>query len=206
MNQPMATVPLALLIGVVLMTVSGPPVNAADATPADARVLTDFSADTPDLRWYVQNDNVMGGRSQGGFDIRPGELVFAGSTNTRGGGFSSIRTRPFTLDMSQHDGIQLHVMGDGRRYIWQLQTNARYRGYEISYWAEFDTRDGEWRTVNIPFANFYPQIRGYKLDGPELDPSQITEFGLYIYDNQDGPFELHLDRIAGYQENGAGSI
>ena len=197
--------PVSLLAGLLLSLPASPVAAAGPAAQGDI-VITDFSPDSPDLRWYVQNDNVMGGRSQGGFDIRPGELVFAGSTNTRGGGFSSIRTRPFTLDMSQHDGIQLHVMGDGRRYIWQLQTNARYRGYEISYWAAFDTRDGEWSTVNIPFANFYPQVRGYKLDGPELDPSQITEFGLYIYDNQDGPFELHLDRIAGYQENGAGSI
>ena len=190
---------LVLLLAGLLLSLHALPVAAAGPAAEGDIMITDFSPDSPDLRWYVQNDNVMGGRSQGGFDIRPGELVFAGSTNTRGGGFCSIRTRPFKLDMSQHDGIQLHVMGDGRRYIWQLQTNARYRGYEISYWAEFDTRDGEWHTVNIPFAKFYPQVRGYRLDEPELDTSQITEFGLYIYDNRDGPFELHLDRIAGYQ-------
>ena len=131
--------PVALLAGLLLGLPASPVAAAGPAAQGDI-VITDFSPDSPDLRWYVQNDNVMGGRSQGGFDIRPGELVFAGSTNTRGGGFCSIRTRPFKLDMSQHDGIQLHVMGDGRRYIWQLQTNARYRGYEISYWAEFDTR------------------------------------------------------------------
>ena len=161
-------------------------------------MVTDFTPDSPDLGWYVQNDNVMGGRSEGGFEQGEGELIFAGSTNTNGGGFSSIRTRPFELDLSNYDGIQLHVKGDGRRYTWQLQTNALWRGRRISYWADFDTTKGEWSKVDIPFSDFFPQFRGYKLDGPELDPAQITEYGVYIYDKKDGPFELHLDSVQGY--------
>ena len=166
--------------------------------PREKLMFTDFTPDTPDLEWYVQNDNVMGGRSKGGFEVTSGQLIFAGSTNTNGGGFSSIRTRPFKLDLSAFDGIELRLKADGRRYTWQLQTNARNRGYRVSYWAEFDTPDGDWDTVRIPFSRFYPQFRGFELDGPPLDPSDITEFGLYIYDKKDGPFELRLDSIAGY--------
>lgn len=183
------------------MNLTDPNVAAADP---DARgdegtlLLTDFTPDSRDLGWYVQNDNVMGGRSEGGFDRADDELVFAGSTNTNGGGFSSIRTQPFKVDLSAYDGIRLRVKADGRRYTWQLQTNAARRGYPVSYWAEFDTVDGEWSTAKIPFTLFYPQFRGFKLEGPELDTSQLTEFGLYIYDKQDGPFVLHLDRIEAY--------
>jgi len=180
------------------MTLPGPTPNAANADTGGQRLLTDFAADSPDLSWYVQNDNVMGGRSKGGFKLEPGTLIFAGSTNTDGGGFSSIRTRPFKLDLSQYTGIELRLKGDGRRYIWQLQTNALYRRYQVSYWAEFETLAGEWSTVNIPFANFYPQVRGFKLDEPKLDPREITELGLYIYDNKDGPFELRLDSVKAY--------
>ena len=199
MNQDNAKAAVSLMIGLLLMTHPGPPPEAADSNAGCGLVLTDFTADTPDLGWYVQNDNVMGGRSEGGFEIpEPGRLIFAGSTNTRGGGFSSIRTRPFTLDMSDCDGIRLRVNGDGRRYTWQLQTTARYRGFRVSYWAGFDTVDGEWSTVDIPFSSFYPQIRGFRLDGPELDPSEITELGLYIYDGKDGPFQLRLDSVSGY--------
>jgi NADH dehydrogenase [ubiquinone] 1 alpha subcomplex assembly factor 1 len=203
-NKKIALAAISLVIGVLLMTLPGPPPNASDSDPSNSKgtealMLTDFSADSPDLDWYVQNDNVMGGRSEGGFEITPGELIFSGSTNTNGGGFSSIRTRPFEArDLSKHDGIRLRVKGDGRLYTWQLQTNARYRGYPVSYWAEFDTLDGEWSTVNIPFARFYPQFRGFELDGPELDPSEITEFGLYIYDKKDGAFELKLDSVEAY--------
>jgi NADH dehydrogenase [ubiquinone] 1 alpha subcomplex assembly factor 1 len=194
--------PFSLVFGVLLMTLPGPPLGASDADPSANEgllMLTDFAADSPDLDWYVQNDNVMGGRSEGGFETEAqGELIFAGSTNTNGGGFSSIRTQPFQLDLSAYDGIRLRVKGDGRRYTWQLQTTARYRGYPVSYWAEFDTLDGEWSTVNIPFSSFYPQFRGFKLDGPELDPSEMKELGLYIYDKKDGPFELRLNSVEAY--------
>ena len=161
-------------------------------------MITDFTAETRDLSWYTQNDNVMGGRSQGGFEIAPGQLIFAGSTNTNGGGFCSIRTRPFQLDLSAYEGISLRVQGDGRRYTWQLQTNARWRGREVSYWADFETTAGDWAVINIPFASFIPQFRGFKLDGPELDPSEITEMGLYIYDKRDGPFQLLIDNVNAY--------
>jgi len=192
------------------MTIPGSPPDAADPNPSsskdsEALMLTDFSADSPDLGWYVQNDNVMGGRSEGGFETKKqGKLIFAGSTNTDGGGFSSIRTQPFKLDLSNYKGMQLRVKGDGRRYTWQLQTNALYRNFRVSYWADFDTVEGEWSTVYIPFASFYPQFRGFKLDGPELDTSEITELGLYIYDKKDGPFELRLDSIEAYADDTSG--
>ena len=187
-----------LVFGLLLIIVSGPSLDASDSDPKGARMITDFTSESPDLGWYLQNDNVMGGRSQGDFEQTPGELIFAGNTNTNGGGFSSIRTQPFKLDLSSHDGIRLRVKGDGRRYTWQLQTNALYRRGRVSYWADFDTRAGEWSTVDIPFSSFYPQFRGFELDGPELDTSEITEMGLYIYDKKDGPFELRLANVQAY--------
>ena len=58
----------------------------------DTLFLNGFDADGPDLGWYVQNDNVMGGKSEGGFDISSGQLIFSGNTNTDCGGDSSIRS------------------------------------------------------------------------------------------------------------------
>ena len=170
------------------------PTLAAD----DDLLLTDFTASSADLGWYVVNDNVMGGRSEGGFDMEDTTLVFAGRTNTRGGGFSSIRTRQLELDLSAHGGIRVRVLGDGRRYTWRLTTTAKWRGREVGYWADFDTVEGEWRTVDIPFAAFEPQFRGYRLDGPVLDTSRIRGMGLMIYDKLDGPFSLHLDSVHAY--------
>ena len=193
--------PYLLIIGFWLIAFPGSLIYASETDSKGEIMLTDFTTDSPDLGWYVQNDNVMGGRSEGGFTPADGELIFAGSTNTNGGGFSSIRTQPFKVDLSSYDGMRLRVKGDGRTYIWQLQTNALYRGGRVSYWADFETRAGEWITVDIPFSRFFPQWRGFKLNGPELDTSQIAEFGLYIYDNQDGPFEFHLAGVDAYSKD-----
>ena len=162
------------------------------------QLLTDFTTATPNLGWVVVNDNVMGGRSDGGYGIRQGTLVFRGSTNTNGGGFSSLRTKRLDLDLSSAAGVRLDVLGDGRRYTLRLTTDARWRGREVSYWADFDTVDGEWHTVDVPFGNFVPRFRGYTLAGPELDTSRIRSIGLMIYDKQDGPFELQVASIASY--------
>lgn len=185
------------------MTLFPPPLDASDADFGDELLLTEFTTDPAGLEWYVVNDNVMGGRSEGGFEIEQGKLRFAGRTNTRGGGFSSIRTRPVQLDLSKYTGIRLQVAGDGRRYTWRLTTAARWRGREISYWADFDSLDDAWSTTDIPFTRFVPKYRGTQLDGPALDPGQITGMGLMIYDNQDGPFELQLDSVHAYSVRAA---
>ena len=185
-----------MALGLLLMTTLGPS-NAA-AEPDGNLLVTDFTADSADLGWYVVNDNVMGGRSVGGFDLEDATLVFTGRTNTRGGGFSSIRTRGMQLDLSGHAGIRVRVLGDGRKYTWRLTTDARWRGREVGYWADFETVDGDWTTVDIPFSAFVPQFRGYRLDGPALNSRRITGMGLMIYDNLDGPFRLHLDSVHAY--------
>ena len=179
------------------MTLAAPPEGAAD-TPANEILLTDFTSTSTDFGWYVLNDNVMGGRSEGDFSLEQGVLHFTGKTNTNGGGFSSIRTSPMVLDLSGNAGIRLRVQGDGRRYTWRLTTDARWRGRQVSYWADFETQDGTWTTVDIPFDRFIPKFRGYQLDGPALDSGQITGMGLMIYDDQDGPFDVRLGAVYAY--------
>ncbi len=190
--------PALLFYGLLLMITLAPTDAAAESPAAAEFLLTDFTPASPDLGWYVVNDNVMGGRSEGDFDHSGKQLLFAGRTNTNGGGFSSIRTSPMRVDLSAHDGVRLRVKGDGRRYTWRLTSNARWRGRQVSFWADFDTRAGEWTTVDIPFANFIPKFRGFRLDGPGIDPGSITGMGLMIYDQQDGPFELQLASVHAY--------
>jgi NADH dehydrogenase [ubiquinone] 1 alpha subcomplex assembly factor 1 len=187
-----------LLVGLLLMTFTSPLLNASGSHSRGELVLTDFTSTSPDLGWYVVNDNVMGGRSDGDFEQVQGELHFTGRTNTNGGGFSSIRTKPLQLDLSKYAGIQLHVRGDGRRYTWRLATAARWRDKQVSYWADFEALDGAWSVVKIPFASFIPRYRGYELDGPALDPGQITGMGLMIYDKQDGAFDLRMANVLAY--------
>jgi NADH dehydrogenase [ubiquinone] 1 alpha subcomplex assembly factor 1 len=163
-------------------------------------LLFDLNGDESRLQWYVQNDTVMGGRSQGSFNITDKALIFSGETNTNGGGFSSIRTQRFAKNLSGYSGIKIRIEADGRRYTWSIQTDARWRGRLISYWADFQTTAGEMEEIYIPFTDFRPLFRGFKLDGPNLDLNNISEFALYQYDKTDGAFNLKLLSVEAYTQ------
>ncbi|MEM8984271.1 MAG: CIA30 family protein [Pseudomonadota bacterium] len=163
-------------------------------------LITDFTGTSPNLGWRVVNDNVMGGRSDGDFAIVDKELRFTGRTNTRGGGFSSIRSQRLALNLSAFAGLRVRVRADGRRYTWRLTTDARVYGRQVSYWADFETTAGEWQDIDIAFSDFIPQFRGRLLDGPTLDTSNIQGMGLMIYDKLDGPFDLQLASVHAFAE------
>ena len=158
-------------------------------------MLTAFDDQTQDLRWRTVNDNVMGGRSRGGFDVDDGVLIFAGSTNTNGGGFSSIRSRSRDLVVDESsEGLQMRIRGDGRTYTFLLEAdNTR-----ATYWAFFPTVENEWVELRIPFTEFWPNWRGMRLPGPALSKPAINSLGLMIYDKKDGAFRLELEWIKSY--------
>lgn len=186
---------MALAAAGLLLTMAGA-VDAADAV--EPKVLESFADSDGRLGWRVVNDNVMGGRSLGGFEVRDGTLHFTGRTNTDGGGFSSLRTAPVALNLAGFDGIRLHVQGDGRRYTWRLATDLIWRGLPVAYWADFETSAGKWETVDIPFTDFVPRARGARLDGSDVDPSNIMGMGLMIYDKKDGDFAIRLRDVQAY--------
>lgn len=164
--------------------------------PAKPMTLEDFADEDAAERWITVNDGVMGGKSTGGPAFADGILTFAGRTNTDGGGFSSIRSKPGKHDLTGHAGLYLRVKGDGRTYKASLRTDATYRRWAVPFRADFETVEDEWTEVFIPFESFTPSFRGRELNpAPELDPAKVQSLGLMIYDKQDGPFKLQVDWI-----------
>lgn len=159
-----------------------------DADP-ESLLLTDFESRR--LSWTTVNDDVMGGRSKGGFEIEDGTLVFRGATNTDGGGFSSIRTSPEQLGLQGHEAIRLRVRGDGRTYTFRLDTGSA----QAVYWAEFATSKDEWTEVRLPIDSFVARWRGRVLGLPAPDPAEVIAIGFMIYDKLEGPFRLEVDWI-----------
>ncbi|MEL7167853.1 MAG: CIA30 family protein [Bacteroidota bacterium] len=171
------------------------------------RLLTDFTEADAANRWTIVNDNVMGGRSVGGPTFTDSTVVFAGDTNTRGGGFSSIRTSPGDYNLGAFEGIELRFRADGRTYEFEMYTGERAGGYlPVVYRASFKAQtDGEWETVRIPFTAFSASGFGRPLPDYTLDPSRGQYVGLFVYDGQDGPFRLEVDRISAYKGEGTAS-
>ncbi|CAM0946061.1 unnamed protein product [Alopecurus aequalis] len=167
--------------------------------------------------WGALDDVVMGGVSESAFQIQPtgsetGEAtgLFKGTVSTsNNGGFTSIRTKNFTVpeDLSAYDGVELRVKGDGRRYKLIIRTS--YEWDTIGYTASFDTTKGEWQSVKIPFSSLIPVFRARtKTDAPPFDASYITAiqlmFSKFEYDGKlnptfaEGQFELPFSSIKAY--------
>ena len=158
-------------------------------------LLFDFSNDDQKQNWIVVNDNVMGGRSEGGFSSKKKYLIFSGNTNTNGGGFSSIRTKPSDFDLGDKTGLHIRYKGDGRTY----KLGVRLEGKSVSYRSNFTSGNG-WQEVKIPFDEMDVSWRGRPLSKEEhpLIKSKIRSIEFMIYDKQDGPFKLQLDWVKSY--------
>ena len=158
--------------------------------------IADFSKGET-VEWRTVNDNVMGGRSIGDFEVDDNKLLFKGRTNTNGGGFSSIRASAQSLDLQDATGFRLKLKGDGRKYTFRL----RKRNSWVSYWSEFETEDNKWQTVELKLEDFWPNWRGRKVFAPTIKGNQIGELGIMIYDGKDGAFSLDVASIVAYREN-----
>ncbi|MEM6911647.1 MAG: CIA30 family protein [Verrucomicrobiota bacterium] len=163
--------------------------------------LTEFvSHENDSLDWRVVNDGVMGGLSQGELRFSESEtLLFRGVLSLENqGGFSMVETGPVVLNLEAAEGILLRVRGDGRSYQMRLASDARFRGNEVAFQGEFQTADGVWTEVKVPFERFQGTYRGRSLPEAKLNPAAIQRFAILLGDKTPGPFALEVDFIRAY--------
>jgi monofunctional biosynthetic peptidoglycan transglycosylase len=157
-------------------------------------MVVDFNDAAAAREWLAVNDNVMGGVSDGRFDItEDGTLAFFGSVSLENnGGFASIRWRTPSLNLSSYDGLHLRLRGDGKRYALSVRTD--YPIVAGSYYADFETRLGQWQDVFLAFDAFKARSFGRPLlEAPRLNTLDIRGIGFIISDKQTGPFRLEVD-------------
>lgn len=176
---------------------------------AKENMITNFSEDGTDgLKWRITDDRVMGGRSQGKFEItNQGTMRFSGNLSLENnGGFSSVRSGGVSFDLSDSEGLALRVKGDGRKYQVRLGTEARYRSWDVSFSAGFQTKKDTWVNVRIPFSDFKAGFRGRSLDQVSFDPSKIRRLGILLGDKKPGRFEVEIDSISAYSGGSSNTI
>ncbi|MBD3886957.1 CIA30 family protein [Phormidium tenue FACHB-886] len=183
------------------------------ANPADPSrlVIFDFTKPSeafPEI-WGALDDVVMGGVSQSGIQFGTAAAYFSGTVSTENsGGFASIRTRDFEppIDLSNYQGIELRIKGDGNRYKFMLRTETRWDG--IAYCYSFDTVADEWMTVQVPFAALVPVFRAKTVSDRPFALNHVTAVQLMLskfeYDGalnpkfQPGFFQLQIESIQAY--------
>lgn len=162
-------------------------------------LLFDFNSAETSGRWYVVNDNVMGGISTSSMELNnDGTVTFRGMVSLENnGGFASVRAPVTSQSKSRFKGVALRVRGDGSIYSVRFRTNRNFDGY--AYQAKFQTEKDNWIEYKVPFSDFKPTFRGRTLDNkPKLESKNIEQIGLLIADYQFGQFSLDIDWIKLY--------
>lgn len=157
-------------------------------------IIHDFQASKNLDNWYVVDDGVMGGLSQGKLTInQDGNGVYKGYVSTENnGGFSSVRYAFELKDVSRHTDVVLRIKGDGKDYQFRIK-ESRYQ--QFSYISTFETT-GEWETIRIPFKDFYPGFRGYRLNRPNYPGDEMSEIAFLIGNKTNEDFTLEIKSIA----------
>lgn len=163
------------------------------AAPSSNRTLVQFSRAEGLAGWHVENDDVMGGRSQSRLAVDDaGNAVFAGTISLENdGGFASIQCDYPELDVAAYRTIHLGLKGDGKRYQLRLDAARRDRH---SYAADFRT-SGDWQEIVLPFADFYAIRHGDRLDLPNYPGQTLARVQLLAGDGRAESFRLEIDRI-----------
>jgi len=178
--------------------------NSANLTAQELPgvLLFDFQPGRP--AWSSVDDDVMGGvSSSGGRITEDGTLLFSGTMSLENnGGFASLRSPWNPIDLSGKDGLLIRVLGDGQLYRLRVRSSDTVRG--AAYNSFFETVEGEWITVYLPFETMVPTLRGFRVPAGALDPASITGLGLMLSDKQPGEFALQVDWIRAVEEGELG--
>jgi len=186
-----------LLIPFLVLAAAGcatcPSSDPADPPSSGNRTLVQFSREAGPAGWHVENDDVMGGRSQGRLDIaETGNALFTGAISLENdGGFASIQCDYPSIDVSACRAIHLGLKGDGKRY--QLRIDAA-PGARHSYAADFQT-SGNWEEIVLPFADFTAIRHGDRLDLPNYPGKTLARLQILAGDGRAESFQLEIDKI-----------
>ena len=190
----MKTIFLALLLATAsLGCMHGPSAASPDPTVSGEREIFRFSPETDLSQWEIQDDVVMGGRSQGALTLNEaGNAVFSGTVSLENdGGFSSVQLAFEPIDVSNYRAVVLGLKGDGKTYQLRVDAvpNARH-----SYAGDFQT-SGDWQTIEIPFADLFAVRHGDRLDLPNYPGQSLAQIQILIGNDIPESFRLEIDKI-----------
>lgn len=159
----------------------------------DSAILFDASNANELKNWYVVDDGVMGGVSQGNLKLNDqGAAQFYGTVRLENnGGFSSVRHSFDSKDVSSFTSVVLVVKGDGKPYQFRIKRDADQR---YSYINSFTT-SGDWETIKLPFDGFYPGFRGNTLNKPNYSGDSMEEIAILIGNKRKEEFSLEISKI-----------
>lgn len=156
-------------------------------------MLFDFDKNADLRNWYIVDDVVMGGESNGRFYVNnDGHAIFEGSISLENnGGFSSVRHVFPYQQVTDSSRLLIRLKGDGKPYQFRVKHE---RGAYYSYVVTLQTT-GEWQEVSMPLNEMVPTFRGRRLNLPDFDKNRIGQLGILFGNDRPESFRLMIDDI-----------
>lgn len=155
--------------------------------------IFDFHLKSDLSNWTIVDDVVMGGRSNGNFNLdKEGNGVFYGDVSTANyGGFSSVRYYSKQFNVAKYSKAVIRLKGDGKPYQFRVKSDSFDRH---SYVYEFTT-SGEWEEISIPLDEMVPKFRGRFLNMENYPVELLSEIAFLIGNKKNESFQLEIDFI-----------
>ena len=156
----------------------------------------DFNKDSNANDWYIVNDGVMGGRSEGSAYFSENSLMYKGNISLENnGGFSSVRSAYQELDLSDYDAVEIRYKNSGQAFSLLLETNREW--FRPYFKTQILETSEEWETLLLPLSDFEETRIGEKTGNnlEQSDLSQIIRLGIMVSNKKAGPFEIEIDYI-----------
>ncbi len=156
-------------------------------------LIFDFSTAENWSGWEVENDVVMGGKSNSTLEKSDeGNAIFKGEVSLENdGGFASIQYHFPTRNIEGYTKALISLKGDGKSYQFRMKSDLEEKA---SYIYTFETT-GEWQTVEVPLKDMVPVFRGNKLDLPNFSAETLQEVRFLIANKRAEEFKLEVSKI-----------
>lgn len=158
--------------------------------------MIDFGTDKQGDSWRTINDGVMGGRSDGGHEIKKDFLLFEGRISfENNGGFSSVRGPYGAFDLSNYEKVKLRYQLEGLDMALTLERERPY--YKPKYRVILPKTEGKWLTKEWSLDEFEEYIvgraTGRKISRDQL--SSIIRMGFINSEKAEKDFSMSIDYI-----------
>jgi hypothetical protein len=160
--------------------------------------IIDFGNSTEkNQEWVLLSDNIMGGITKSKIEYTNNSVLLSGNISLDNyGGFSSIKTKYKSVDLSKYIGIKIKFKSTNQKFAFTLEDNQDWT--QPNYKREFSSKkDDTWEEVIIYFKDFQEIVIGETTGNMMKSKSlkNIVRMGIMTYEKKEGPFSLEVDYI-----------
>ena len=147
--------------------------------------------------WKLLSDNIMGGVTKSKIEYTNNSVLLTGNISLDNyGGFSSIKTKYKSVDLSKYNGIKIKFKSTNQKFAFTLEDNQNWT--QPNYKREFSSKkEDTWEEVIIYFKDFQEIVIGETTGNMMKSKSlkNIVRMGIMTYEKKEGSFSLEVDYI-----------